>query len=101
MVLIDRLAHDGSVPHEDQIAAHSSSAALFLWATGKITRTNVVDAFNLTVGDQVQLDQLSSHYTSLSSNEKREFHGRVESVSILLENGLLIKSQAKTLFGMT
>lgn len=99
MALIDKLANDenGNI----MLAHHTFSAAGFLWATGKITRQNVIDGLGLEVSDEAQLDQLAAHYQGLSAEEKREFHGLLESVGDFLQLGLITKAQAKTLLGMT
>ena len=100
MALIDRIFHDD----EDDlrhIANHAFSAALWFWAKGDITRQNVVDTFNMTAGDETQLDQLATHYSGLSAGDKRAFHSDVEAAGILAEGGLITKAKYKSLLGLT
>ncbi len=98
MALIDRLAHDVAA---ERISNHAFSAAMYFWAKGDITRQNVIDAFNLDATDEIQLDELSTFYTGLSTDDKQEFHSRVEAAGILLEGRHLTKTQYKNLLGMT
>ena len=99
MALIDKLAPDadGSI----QIASHTFSAATYLWAIGEITRAQVIAGLELEASDEPQLDQLATYYQGLTAGEKREFHARLESCNILLQESLLTKSQYMNLLGMT
>lgn len=98
MALVDRLAHD---PGVESIANHEFSAAMYFWAKGEITRQNVVNAFNLSATDEIQLDELADYYTGLSTEDRQEFHSRLEAAGILLEGGHLTKSQYGNLLGLT
>ena len=98
MALVDRLAHD---PGVESIANHDFSAACYFWALGEITRQNVVDAFNLSTEDQVQLDQLQTYYQGLNTADKQEFHSRLEAAGMLLEGEHITKAFYKNLLGLT
>jgi hypothetical protein len=97
MALVDRLAHDEGL---DSIAGHGFSAGTYFWAKGDLTRQNLVDGFNLDATDQIQLDELSVYYGTLSAEDKQEFHSRVEASCNLLELGLITKAKFKSLLGM-
>lgn len=99
MALIDRLDH--TADRDDHIANHSFSAAMYFWAKGEITQAQVIAAFNLQAEDETQLDQLSTFYGTLSTEDKQEFHSRVEAAGILLETGLITQAKYKSLLGMT
>jgi len=99
--LINRLAHDGSVPNNKEIPGHNFGAALFLWASGDRTRAQTITALELDPDDEVQLDEMVTSYNALSANKMREFGAKVEAVSILLQDGKLTKAEAKTILGMT
>ena len=100
MTLIDRLAHD-TPGSETDISNHEFSAAVWFWAQGDITQQNVVDAFTLTAEDEVQLDQLRTHYQNLGANQKLHFHSDLEAAGMLLEGGKLTKAQYKNLLGLS
>ncbi len=98
MALINRLAHDEGYA---SIANHAFSAAVWFWARGEVTRSNVINAFNLDSEDEVQLDQLSTYYQNLPVEEKRMFHSNLEAAGILLEQELIDKSKYKSLLGLS
>jgi len=99
MALIDKLSQ--GLPNVGHIAAHTFSAAIFLWATGVITRAQVIAGLGLEASDEPQLDQLATHYTGLPADEKREFHGKVEALGVLMEVQLVTPAQFKSLLGLT
>lgn len=98
MALVDKIAHDSGV---DSMHNHQFSAALYFWAKGDITRQNVIDAFSLSATDETQLDQLSTFYTGLSTDDKQEFRERLEAAGMLLGSGLITKTKYKSLLGIT
>lgn len=100
MALIDRIFHDDPDSTRN-IANHAFSAAIWFWATGKITRAQVIAAFSMTTDDEVQLDMLEAHYISLSVDERRSFHSDVEAAGVLAESGLITKPQYGALLGLT
>ncbi len=100
MALIDRLAHDDA-DLSRHIANHNFSAFAWFWSTGRKTRADIVAAFNLTVDDEVQLDELAAEYTSRSAAGKERFHSDLEAAGMLLENQLATKAEYRALFGLT
>ena len=100
MALIDRIFHDDSDSTRN-IANHAFSAAVWFWATGRITRQDVIDTFNMTTDDEIQLDQLATYYAGLSDADKRAFHSDVEAAGVLAEVAFITKAQYKTLLGLT
>lgn len=98
MALIDRLAHDIGT---ETIANHAFSAAMWFWSRGDVTRAQVIAAFALDATDEVQLDQLSTHYQALTVDRKQEFHSDMEAAGVLLESGLITKAKYKSLLGLT
>ena len=99
MSLIDRIFHDDPDSTRN-ITNHAFSAALWFWAKGDITRSQVIAAFNMTTDDEVQLDQLQAHYESLSTQNKKSFHSDVEAAGILAESGLITKAVYRSLLGL-
>ena len=100
MALIDRIFHDDP-DGSRHVANHAFSAAVWFWAKGDITRAQVIAAFNMTAGDEVQLDELADHYQALSPQDKRAFHSDLEAAGILAEEELITKTQYKALLGLT
>ena len=83
MALINRLAQDDGY---DSISSHTWSAALWLFAKGELTKSNIIAFFNLDlVNDVPQLDQLIAHYQGLTVSLKAEFHSTLESATIALQ----------------
>ncbi len=76
-------------------------SALYLWALGDITRTQVINAFQLTAAEDAQLDQLQTQFTGLTNLQKVEFYIRFDSATRLYVNGLMTSSQYKTLLSLT
>lgn len=99
MALIDRIFHDDPDPDRN-IPNHAFSAAVWFWATGKITRAQVIAAFNMTTNDEIQLDMLEAHYMTLTTGEQRSYHSDLEGAGILAEQGFLTKPQYKALLGL-
>jgi len=97
--LVDRLGPDYE-PQAERIAIHNFSAAMFLWAAGKVTRADVISAFTIIPAHEAQLDALKTHYLSLTANEKSAYHGLVESAGVWLEAGFLTIAQFKTIIGL-
>jgi hypothetical protein len=102
MALIDKLARDLPLPPngEPHIANHTFSAAIWFLSKGEITRAQVIAGLGLTPTDEIQLDQISTFYGTLSSAEKGQFHNRVEAAGILLEGGYINRAKYKTLLGL-
>ena len=99
MALIDRIFHDD--PDDTRhIANHAFSAALWFWAKGDVTRSQVIAAFNMTTEDEIQLDKLRTYYIGLSAEDKKAFHSDVEAAGILAESGLISKTKYKALLGL-
>ena len=97
MALVDKVFHDDPAT---AVSNHAFSAALYMWSLGEITRQNVIDAFNLTVTDEIQLDQLAVYYTGLSAADKQEYHSRVEAAGILAEGAYITKAKYQSLLGL-
>ncbi len=95
--LVQRLAHDPAV---ESISNHAFSASLYLWGRGKITRAQLVAAFNLTATEELQLNDIKAHFDSLTANEKLAFHGELESLGILLEGQFITQQQYKNLLNV-
>jgi hypothetical protein len=100
MALVDRLARIEPEPAEGYIANHAFSAGVYLWGQGIVTRAQIVAALALTPTDEVQFDQMKTHYDGLSTAKKDAFHGKLESLGILLETGYITKAFYKTQLGL-
>lgn len=100
MPLIDRIFRDDPDPARE-INTHAWSAAMWFLAKGSITQQNVIDAFTLDATDQIQFQQLITHYNGLTATEKSEFHSSLESAGILAQSKMITKTQYKSLLGLT
>ena len=104
MSLIDRIFHDDDPADPEglrHINNHALSGAVWFWATGKITRAQVVSSFNMTAEDEVQLDQIEAHYIALPADEKRSFHSDMDAAGTLVDCQKLTKPQYRALLGLT
>ena len=101
MALVDRLSRLQPEPIDGFIANHAFSAGVYLWGQGIVTREQIVTALGLTVEDQVQFDQMKTHYDGLTTAKKGDFHGTLEALGILLEMGYITKAFYKTQLGLT
>ncbi len=102
MALIDRIARDQPDPRgEVGLPGHVFSSAVYFWAKGDITRQNVIDGFNLDATDEIQLDQLQTHYLSLPPNDRRAFLSDFWGATMLLDAGKITKAQFASLMGLS
>ena len=100
MALIDRIAQT----HPDQtkhLAAHTMSAVLYLYSIGSATRAQIISGLGLDTEDEPQLDMVLTHIDGLTANQKLAFHGKIEALNILLQEGLITKAQYKNLLDIT
>ena len=101
MALVDRLSRLQPEPADGFIANHAFSAGVYLWGQGIVTRAQIVTALGLTVEDQVQFDQMKTHYEGLTTAKKDAFHGKLEALGILLEMGFITPTFYKSKLGLT
>jgi hypothetical protein len=92
MALLDRFSND--------ISVHGFTSAMALWATGDITRQNIIDSWTLTAEDQSDLTKLENFYSGLTNNGKIAFKNKLESVLILYEEDRLTRQQVINLLGL-
>lgn len=107
MALIDHFLNNSRPVSEggngfNRISAHNFTGGLFLWAAGDVTRANIVSAFGLDAADEVQLDQMSANYIAESTAaDKITYVNKVHHALMLSETGVLNKTQAMTILGLT
>jgi hypothetical protein len=92
---------EGIADGVDKIASHTFSAVLVLWGLGEITKQNIVDHFGFDAQEEVELDQLQNHYQGLNSNQQLAFHGKIESLCILLEEKIITQAKFKQMLGIS
>ena len=101
MALFQRITATDST----KILVHRFGAALREWASGGVTRAQVIASFNLSTGETVELDALKATYDALSSGNangaftKAAYTQRLEDVFLLCETGDYTEAQAKTRLG--
>lgn len=98
MALINRIAQDENYV---AITAHAFSAAMYLLSIGEITRQGVINYFSMDAEDEVQLDQLISYYQSLSPEDQKVFHSRLEACNVALQVGAVDKAKYMSMLGMS
>ena len=80
------------------IPTNQFCAALFLWADGSFTRKNVVDSFQITNDEAIQLDRLIAVYvTKPTALLKLAYLLRIKNVLMLLEQGRVTIEQVKSI----
>jgi hypothetical protein len=77
------------------------NAAMWFWAKGEITRAQVIAGLELQASDEAQLDELASHYQSLSVDDRRAFHSDLESATMLRFEGVIGDTLFKSFLGLT
>lgn len=81
MALFDRITN----PAEGaSIAVHQFAHALEAWAQGDTTRADIVSYFNISAGDETDLDWLKAQYEA--STEKARFIQRLHGAMLLAES---------------
>jgi hypothetical protein len=73
---------------------------LYLRSVGEVSRQDIVDAFDLSVEDQEQLDRLITYYQGLSVEDKIRFGDRLHSGVICLQAGLITKAKLRDLLAL-
>lgn len=110
MALIDHFDRNAGIepPHNGyaSLPSHQFTDALYLWASGEITKANVIAAFGLTEGagdaDEVQLDQMAANYSAQpNAVAKLEYIHKVEAVLRLYETSRITQAQAKSFLSVT
>jgi hypothetical protein len=98
--LYDRLT---AIPESGivKIPVHTFFTALNEWARGAVTRTQVVNAFNLDAGQQTQIDTLSSNYTAKpNAAAKVDYLMKMHDAGLLSEAGFYTKTKFNTEVGL-
>ncbi len=102
MALIDRIFRDSLIQDPPgEISNHAFSAAAWFWATGEITRAQLVAGFGFDATDDPQLDELEAHYNGLNAQDRRVFHSNLEAAGNLAEQGFITRAKYKSLLGLT
>ena len=95
MPLIDKI-------ESKELNNHAFFGGVRCWFAGTVTRTQVLNFYQLEASDEAQLDEMKAKYDSYATlPEQLEYSGCVEGIGVNLEVGIITKQQAKTLFGMT
>ena len=88
-----------------KIGVHRLGAALREWASGGVTRAQVISTFSLSAGEQTEIDALKATYDAMSTGNaaaaftKAAYTQRMEDVFLLCETGDYTEAQAKTRLG--
>ncbi len=79
MALLDRL----SGKEEPKLPVHQFQAALRLWQLGEVTRSQVISEFDVTAGEESDLDFLKSK--SQAATDKSQFGNIIDAMLMLAE----------------
>ncbi len=100
--LIDRVFRDNPDPDTaNYFPNHQWAAGVWFTATGRYTKDQLIAEFEITVTEEVQLDQLIAHYQGLSNQAKHDFYADVESAGVMAEQGRMTRTKYKSIFGLT
>lgn len=90
-----------SANDETKITVHSFSSAIRLAVLGVsgFNVASIVSTFGLSPSEENELQSLANTYVSLDLNLRRDWLEKLESVFILIENGMLNESQSKNILG--
>lgn len=69
-----------------KIHVHQLQASLNLWAAGILTRSQVIAAFNISAGEESELDFVKGKY--LSATNPTRFVALLDALLLLTEQGL-------------
>lgn len=97
MTLLDHFKNDAT----NRFPSHQFSHACLRWALGKWTRVDIISKFNLQPNDEIQLDELKTHYQGLANNQKFLFVQLFEGDLELYEVGLISEQEVKDDLGLT
>jgi len=86
---------------DGDISMHIFSAGLTLWGAGEVTRTQLINFFNLDATEQTQLDEIKTKFNGLTNLQKAAFHGTVEAANIAFEEGAINVTKWKSILGIT
>jgi hypothetical protein len=101
MALINRIQHPGIDP-ETAIPIHKFTAAMTLWASGEITRQNVIDKWVISVGDQAGLDTLKTAIDALGTVQlKVQWLNKLECAGLFYEDGTITADKYKSIMGLS
>jgi hypothetical protein len=90
----------GTDPAARKLPVHRLGAALTEWATGGLTRQQVIDGLGLTAADVADVDALQAAYSALTQAfQKAEFLTRMHNVFVLCETGDYTEAKAKARLG--
>ncbi len=103
--LIDRIDHtiepDTENDEDRNLNLHLFSAALRQWALGKVTRTKVVNMFDISSGQEAQLDAFKTEYDAKTNDVQRiNYLQTMIDAMIFKEKGRLTHAQFKTMLDL-
>jgi hypothetical protein len=84
----------------EKIAVHTFAAALRELARGSVTKPEVINTFELTADEVLELDAIIGKYVAVPTEfEKKDFITKLHDVMLLSEAGFYPKNKAKTELG--
>lgn len=104
MTLLDRIARVPSLPQSERVSGHRVENALKLYFHGRITRTQMINFFNIPTSMEADFDKFKTRYDSFAPNRAEErinYVLDIEASIIGLQLGDISKAQFNTFTGLT
>ncbi len=105
MTLLNFLSRQDNNP-ANRVSGHRYENALKLYFHGHITRTQMINFFNIPVGFEADFDQFKTRYDSFASNlagrdDRQNYVQDVEACIIGIQNEDITKAQFNTFTGLS
>ena len=100
MTLLDRIARNGVDP--EQVSGHRVENAFKLYCHGKVTRTQMINFFNVPANMETDFDKFKTKYDSFGTNlDKEKWLMDLEACVMAIQNGDITKTTFNTILGLT
>lgn len=102
MTLLDRISRSTSLPANERVIGHRVESAFKLYCHGKVTRTQMINFFNIPAGMETDFDKFKTKYDSFVTNlDKEKWLMDLESCVFAIQNGDITKANFNSILGLT
>jgi hypothetical protein len=106
MALLDRIARAENLPSNERVTGHRLENALKLYFHGKVTRTQMINFFNIPASMEADFDQFKTRYDSFGGSAaqldlRHQYVQDIEACIIGLQLGDITKNQFNTFTGLS
>lgn len=81
MTLLDRLRRDTNLPDNERVQGHRVENAMKLYLHGHITRTQIINFFNIPTNMEADFDQFKTKYDTFPNNA----NGKADKIDWILD----------------